>query len=34
LSRFHTRGRGKVAHIEKYFSNLTVIVEERQEEKA
>jgi len=34
LSRFHTRGRGKVAHIEKYFSNLTVIVHERQEEKA
>ena len=36
LSRFHTRGRGRVAHIEKYFSNLTVIVEERkeQEEKA
>ena len=36
LSRFHTRGRGRVAHIEKYFSNLTVVVEERkeQEEKA
>ena len=36
MSRFHTRGRGRVAHIEKYFSNLTVIVEERkaQEEKA
>ena len=33
LSRFHTRGRGKVAHIEKYFSNLTVIVEERQEQQ-
>ncbi len=38
LSRFHTRGRGRVAHIEKYFSNLTVIVREqeeaREEEKA
>src|ERR1700731_2187903 len=34
LSRFHTRGRGRVAHIEKYFSNLTVVVREREEEKA
>ncbi len=31
LSRFHTRGRGRVAHIEKYFSNLTVIVREQEE---
>ena len=34
LSRFHTRGRGRVAHIDKHFSNLTVIVQEREEEKA
>ena len=34
MKRFHTRGRGRVAHIEKYFSNLTVVVREREEEKA
>lgn len=29
MKRFHTRGRGKSAGIEKPFSNLTVIVRER-----
>ena len=31
MKRFHTRGRGKSARIEKPFSNLTVIVSERAE---
>ena len=30
LKRFHTRGRGRSAGIEKPFSNLTIIVKERQ----
>jgi large subunit ribosomal protein L22 len=37
MRRFHARGRGRAAGIDKYFSNLTVIVrerEERQEEQA
>jgi large subunit ribosomal protein L22 len=37
LKRFHARGRGRAAGIEKYFSNLTVVVrerDERQEEQA
>ncbi|SRR5579883_1864836 len=34
LKRFHARGRGRAARVEKYFSNLTVIVREREEEKA
>ncbi len=34
MKRFHARGRGRAARIEKYFSNLTVIVREREEEKA
>lgn len=34
LRRFHARGRGRMAPIEKHFSNLTVIVHERAEEKA
>ena len=33
MRRWHARGRGRVAHIEKYFSNLTVIVREREEER-
>jgi large subunit ribosomal protein L22 len=32
MKRFHTRGRGRSARIEKPFSNLTVIVRERAEE--
>lgn len=31
MKRFHTRGRGKSAGIEKPFSNLTVVVRERAE---
>jgi len=31
MKRFHTRGRGKSARVEKPFSNLTVIVAERAE---
>jgi large subunit ribosomal protein L22 len=34
MQRFHARGRGRAASIEKYFSNLTVVVREREEEKA
>jgi len=28
MKRFHARGRGRAARIEKYFSNLTVVVRE------
>jgi large subunit ribosomal protein L22 len=31
LKRFHTRGRGRSARIEKFFSHLTVVVRERAE---
>ena len=34
LKRFHTRGRGRSARIEKPFAHLTVIVRERAEESA
>jgi large subunit ribosomal protein L22 len=34
LKRFHTRGRGRSARIEKLFAHLTVIVRERAEESA
>lgn len=33
MKRFHARGRGKSAGIEKPFSNLTIIVRERQDEE-
>jgi len=32
LKRFHTRGRGRSARVEKMFAHLTVIVQERVEE--
>lgn len=32
LKRFHTRGRGRSARVEKMFAHLTVIVRERSEE--
>ena len=32
MKRFHARGRGRAGRVEKYFSNLTVIVRERTEE--
>ena len=31
MKRFHARGRGRAARVEKYFSNLTVVVREREE---
>jgi large subunit ribosomal protein L22 len=31
MKRFHARGRGRAARVEKHFSNLTVIVRERAE---
>jgi large subunit ribosomal protein L22 len=31
MKRFHARGRGRSARVEKWFSNLTVIVHERAE---
>jgi large subunit ribosomal protein L22 len=31
LKRFHARGRGRAAQVQKYFANLTVIVREREE---
>jgi large subunit ribosomal protein L22 len=34
LRRFHARARGRGASIEKPFSQVTIIVEERREEKA
>ena len=34
LKRFHARGRGRSAQVEKYYSNLLVVVREREEEKA
>lgn len=34
LKRFHTRGRGRSARVEKHFAHLTVIVRERPEETA
>ena len=34
LKRFHTRGRGRSARIEKHFAHLTVIVRERPEQSA
>ena len=32
LKRFHTRGRGRSARVEKMFAHLTVVVRERAEE--
>jgi large subunit ribosomal protein L22 len=34
MKRFHARGRGRAARVEKYFSNLMVVVREREEEQA
>jgi large subunit ribosomal protein L22 len=31
MKRFHARGRGRAARVEKWFSNLTVVVRERAE---
>ena len=32
LKRFHARGRGRSAQVEKYFANLLVVVRERADE--
>jgi len=32
LKRFHTRGRGRSARVEKHFAHLTVVVRERPAE--
>ncbi len=34
MKRFHTRGRGRSARVEKHFAHLTVVVRERAEENA
>jgi large subunit ribosomal protein L22 len=34
LKRFHARGRGRSARVEKHFANLLVVVRESEEEKA
>ena len=34
MKRFHTRGRGRSARVEKHFAHLTVVVRERAEEGA
>jgi large subunit ribosomal protein L22 len=34
MKRFHARGRGRAARIEKHYANLTVIVRERAETEA
>jgi large subunit ribosomal protein L22 len=33
MKRFHARGRGRSARVEKPFSNLTVVVRERAQEQ-
>jgi large subunit ribosomal protein L22 len=33
MKRFHTRGRGRSARIEKHFAHLTVVVRERAEDQ-
>jgi large subunit ribosomal protein L22 len=33
MKRFHARGRGRSAQVEKYFANLLVVVRERAEEE-
>jgi large subunit ribosomal protein L22 len=34
MTRFHTRGRGRSARVEKHFAHLTLVVRERPEETA
>ena len=33
MKRFHARGRGRSAGIEKFFSQITIVVEEKREPK-
>ena len=32
MKRFHTRGRGRSARIEKHFAHLSIVVREREDE--
>jgi large subunit ribosomal protein L22 len=32
MRRFHARGRGRASRIEKWFSNLRIVVREREQE--
>ena len=34
MRRFHARGRGRSARVEKWFSNLRIVVAEREQEPA
>jgi large subunit ribosomal protein L22 len=34
MRRFHARGRGKAARVEKWFSHLKIVVAERAQETA
>ena len=34
LKRFHARARGRGGRIEKFFSQITIVVEEKREEKS
>ena len=34
MRRFHARGRGRAAKVEKWFSHLKIVVAERQQEPA
>lgn len=34
MRRFHARGRGRAARVEKWFSHLKIVVAEKQEEAA
>ncbi len=34
MRRFHARGRGRAARVEKWFSHLKIVVAERQQESA
>ena len=34
MRRFHARGRGRSARVEKWFSNLRIVVQERAQEAA
>ena len=34
MKRFHARGRGRSARVEKWFSHLTIVVAEQQQQQA
>jgi len=33
MKRFHARARGRGARVEKFFSQITIVVEEKREEE-